>query len=568
MEFAIGFSRGLTIIMCGIYGIVGKGWERSQIENMVRVQHHRGPDDYGIITDDIAALGHNRLSIIDLSKNGHQPMCNHNKTIWIVFNGEIYNYQSLRKELCNYCYHSNTDTEVILSAYEEWGERCVEHFIGMFAFAIWDVRRKTLFCARDRLGIKPFHYTQHNNCFVFSSEIKGILASGFPAEPDLSTWAEYLTYGYFDHSNSTFFKGITTLAPGHTLTLCNGKMNINRYWHLPDKACNEITLTDNEASEQFLSLFTDSVNLRLRSDVPVGINLSSGLDSASLAVISDRCIKNQGVIETFTVSFEDKKYDEEDFASKVLHKKQWVRNIQRLSEHQVWDLAQESMWYLEAPFGGISTLAYYNLHRLAKERGITVLLEGQGVDEMLAGYSYLFPAYYRMLLDRGECSLLRNELRTGMKANSFQSIDALRKTMDGTTILYQDGSSFLKPECILTDIRKAAGDIPYFESEFKSHLTNLLYRDLRYTKLPRVLRMNDRLSMAFSRELREPYIDHRIVEFIFSLSSSQKIRNGQTKFILRNAMKKLLPDEIRCRSKQAVVTPQREWTRTCLKTFY
>ena len=551
--------------MCGISGIVGPGWERPQLERMVTIQHHRGPDDSGVYVDGEVGLGHNRLSIIDLSPAGHQPMSNHDGTLWIVFNGEVYNYLELRAELNDYPYRSRTDTEVILAAYERWGERCVEHFIGMFAFAIWDARCQRLFCARDRLGIKPFHYVWHNGCFLFASEIKALLAAGHPAAPNWSVWVTYLTHGYYDHSTETFFDGVCVLPPGHSLTLKDSQASVRCYWDLPALTAEPLVLDDDEAAAHLMDLFEDAVRLRLRSDVPLGVNLSGGLDSASLMITMDRLVQTEGEVQTFTASFADPRYDEQDFASEVPRHTRWARHLQRLSEAEVWDVAQEALWYQEAPYGGIGTLAYHHLHRRARERGITVLLEGQGVDEMLAGYNYFRPPYYLDLLEQGRWQALRRELRAS-QANGQLGLEAVRRLQVGVALnVYQDGTSHLRPQCTLPDARALASDQPQFPRPFQDHLTNALYRDLRYTKLPRVLRMNDRLSMAFSCELREPYLDHRVVEFLFRLPGRQKIRLGHSKFLLRHAMVGRLPDSVRLSGKRAVVTPQREWLRTLLR---
>ena len=553
--------------MCGVSGIIGDGWDRTQLDAMVAIQHHRGPDDSGVYIGEngTIGLGHNRLSIIDLTSAGHQPMPDGDGAAWLVFNGEIYNYKELRAELCEYPYRSQTDTEVILAAYERWGDRCVEHFIGMFAFAIWDARRHRLFCARDRLGIKPFHYAWHNGCFLFASEIKAILAAGFPAGPDWSTWATYLTHGYYDHSPQTFFDGVRSLPPGHTLTVERGHVSIDCYWDLPALASEALVLDDDDAAFHLLELFEDAVRLRLRADVPVGINLSGGLDSASMMVAVDRLLKDAGEVHTFTASFADPEYDEQEFAGDVARHTHWVRHIQRMDASDVWELAEEAIWHEEAPFGGVSTLSYHYLHRMALERGVKVLLEGQGVDEMLAGYAYFRPHHYLDLLEQGRWMELRRELRTTPVDRSV-SLDAVRRLRIGTPLqVYQDGTAHLQPQSVPADVRHLAGRTPDFPQPFEDRLSNSLYRDLRYTKLPRVLRMHDRLSMAFSRELREPYLDHRVVEFLFRLPGSQKIRSGHSKYILRHAMAARLPDKVRLMEKHGVVTPQREWLRTSLR---
>ena len=552
--------------MCGIAGIVGADWDRAALESMVSVQHHRGPDDRGIYINPKhkVGLGHNRLSIVDLTPAGHQPMANHDGTLWIVFNGEIYNYVELRNQLYDYPYRSKTDTEVILAAYERWGDACVEHFIGMFAFALWDEKKEHLFCARDRLGIKPFHYAWHKDSFLFASEIKAILAAGYRAEPNWEIWAAYLTHGIYEHSSESFFAGIHTLPPGHTLSIDRGEKSIRSYWNLSALAAQPVLLPDEQAAGELLDLLKDSVRLRLRSDVPLGVNLSGGLDSSSLMVMVDSLVSNHGEVKAFTASFSDPKYDEQDFASQVPCNNDWIRHLQRLDSEKVWSVAQEALWHQEAPYGGIATLAYHHLHRLAHDSRVTVLLEGQGVDEMLAGYNYFRPYHYLDLLEQGRFQELRAEL-TACEGSGEWELNAMRHLRSGEPLnVYQDGTSYLQTNCVARGVRELFSGNLEFPQPFKDRLTNALYRDLRYTKLPRVLRMNDRLSMAFSRELREPYLDHRLVEFLFRLPGQQKIRRGKGKFLLRKAMAGRLPEAIRSAHKRGVVTPQREWLRECL----
>lgn len=565
--------------MCGISGIAGRRASEAAIDAMVRAQWHRGPDDRGHFLDPEwpLALGHNRLSIIDLTADGRQPMASTDGQLWLVFNGEIYNYRELKAELTRYPYRSRTDSEAILAAYLAWGPDCVDRFVGMFAFAIWDRRSRTLFCARDRLGIKPFHYGWWDGSFFFASEIKGLLAAGFPARPDADTWAAYLAHGYYDHGPATFFENVRALEPGHALTLSLPEGDrgegpeperITRYWDLAERAAEALELDDDVAAERFLELLDDSVRLRLRSDVPVGVNLSGGLDSASLVVTVDRLFGEAGDLQTFTASFDDPCYDEREFAEEVPRRRGWARHVSRLREEDVWALARDAVWHQEAPFGGIATLAYHNLHGLAREQGITVLLEGQGVDELFAGYRYFRPHHHMDLLEAGALGALKRELRSTARAvdGAWRDLlDEVRRLREGTAALvYQDGTRHLRPECLLPEVLERAGPPPTFPRPFGEHLRDALYRDLRHTKLPRVLRMNDRLSMAFGRELREPYLDHRIVELAFRLPGTLKLRDGESKFLLRHAMRDRLPDSVRRARKRAVVTPQREWIRGSL----
>ena len=560
-------SETIRQLMCGISGIFGPNVKESLIEAMVSIQRHRGPDDSGMYLspEETIGLGHNRLSIIDLTSAGHQPMCNHDGTLWIVFNGEIYNYLELGKELSRYPFKSRTDTEVLLAAYEKWGDRCVDKFIGMFAFAIWDSRQHVLFCARDRLGIKPFHYTWCGNSFYFASEIKAILAAGVHAEPDWQTWGTYLAHGYYDHDARTFFRGINSLAPGHILKVEDGRIHEKCYWDLPVIASDSLSISDDEAADRLFELLKESVRLRLRSDVPVGVNLSGGLDSASLMVAVDELLRDHGRVETFTASFSEPAYDESDFASAVPRQTEWIRHIQRLDPDTAWQLTDSMLWHQEAPYGGIATIAYHYLHELTKESGVTVLLEGQGVDELLAGYAYFRPHHHLDLLKNGEFQTLRNNLKT-LPTGPTAGLLALRNLMTGQdSQLYQDGTWHLYPDAIQPEIISQTPETIRFPRPFSDHLSNALYRDLRFTKLPRVLRMNDRLSMAFSLELREPYLDHRLVEFVFRLPGHQKINEGKSKFLLRHAMRDNLPDHIRLAEKRSVVTPQREWLRSILR---
>ncbi|MBA2351467.1 MAG: asparagine synthase (glutamine-hydrolyzing) [Burkholderiales bacterium] len=515
--------------MCGISGLVGAGGiGRARIEAMVDTLAHRGPD--GQLTyiepQGRCALGHNRLSIIDLSDAGLQPMADASGRRWLAFNGEIYNFVELRKELAGYPFTSAGDSEVILAAYDRWGPACVERFIGMFAFAIWDEVEGTLFCARDRLGIKPFLYADIDGTFAFASEVKALIAAGLQPLIDRDTWAVYLNHGLYDHSDATFFDGVRSLAPGHTLTWRDGNVTTTRYWDAAIAAGAPVELSDAEALEQLDWLITDAVRLRLRSDVPLGVNVSGGLDSSLLFAFVDAADGAAGELNCFTAGFNDPKYDEAQFAAGLPRRRQWTQHVERLDAATAWSLIDPLMRHEEAPFGGIATLAYYNLHRRIREEGITVVLEGQGIDEMFAGY-----AYYR------------------------------QPDTPGT---YQDGSSFLKPETLSADMRRHDAP-PAFAAPFETTLANRLYRDVRHAKLPRVLRMNDRLSMAFSRELRVPFLDHRVVELAFRMDEGKKLRGGQGKAIMRRLLDRKLGGSFGSTEKRAVVTPQREWIRGPLR---
>ena len=546
--------------MCGISGIIGPQVSAAEIAAMVAVQHHRGPDDRGvdILAGGRVALGHNRLSILDLSKAGHQPMASPDGSLTLVFNGEIFNYLELKRELADYPFRSETDSEVVLAAYERWGAACVEKFVGQFAIALWDGRNNRLFCARDRLGVKPFHYARHGGRFLFASEIKALLAAGVPAEPDRESWGLYLTHGVFEQQGRTFFKDIESLAAGHVMTVSvDGEIKHRRYWDLAQNT-EQLPIDDETAAGEVSALIEEAVRLRLRADVPVGVMLSGGLDSAAVMATADRLLPQGGAIETFTGIFGDPRYDEDDFSDKVPRQARWERNIARLDSSDVPGLAETALWHQEAPYGGISTLLYHPAHGAAKEKGITVLLEGQGGDELFAGYDYFRPAYYLDLLAEKGWRGLRREARSA-GASGLDWIRRARQLRGGRSeSVYYDGTRHLRDECVAGDLVDGL-ETPDFAEPFPDHLRNALYRDLCFTKLPRVLRMNDRVCMAHSLELRQPLIDHRLVEYAFRLSGRQKIRDGQGKFILRQAMARALPDTVRNAPKRFVVTPQREW---------
>lgn len=558
--------------MCRFAGLVGGDVAPSEIQAVLRAQTHGGPDDQGSYRDPRhpVTLCHNRLSVVDTSRAGRQPMTLPDADAVLVYNGELYNYKELRKRLPTRAWRSATDSEVLLAAYLEHGMQAVSQFNGMFAFAIWDGRRRRLVCARDRLGIKPFHYAVHRGAFYFASEVKGMAALGLPLGPDMRTWAEYVVHGCSDHSSRTFFHGVRSLPPGHTLVVDLSRPadpRVERYWNLPSLARDAVRISLREAQEELVALVDDSVGLRLRADVSVGLNLSGGLDSASLLASMEQHSTGNST-STFTAAFGDPAYDESSFADQVPGRANWTRTFARTEPRDVVALADKAVWHQEAPFGGIATLAYHRLHEAAKEAGVVVLLEGQGVDELLAGYRYFLPYHLLDLLDTGRLRRLRRELAcVGAERRRSLAREVRRLADGGSANVSQDGTAHLRPGCASRTARELAGVPPAFDQPFPDHLRNALYRDLAHTKLPRVLRMNDRLSMASSRELREPFLDHRIVEFAFGLPGSFKVRNGATKYLLREAMAHRLPDAVRLTPKRAVVTPQREWLAGPLAPF-
>lgn len=447
----------------------------------------------------------------------------------LVYNGEIYNYLEIRKELNGtWQFKTQTDSEVLLAAYVKWGAKCLDKFNGMFAFVIWDREEKKLFAARDRLGVKPFFYRADGQKFSFASEIKGLLALGAKPIANESMIFDYLYHGLYDHTDETFFAGVKSLSPGHYLLWQNGKPSIAKYWDAADVKPRQ-RADEQETREEFVNLLRDAIRLRFRSDVPVGINLSSGLDSNSIYHFGLKI--TAGKLRAFSMCSNTPEYNECELLGRVLsdeQKKYW--HTSTLEPAEVFVRAASLNRTQDQPFGGIPTIAYQKMIALAKEAGITVLLEGQGVDELLAGYSYYQNPAASLGLSQDASKLLHQDALD----QAFVARHGSRKSI-----------SFPRP--------------------FSSDLLNAQYRDLRYTKLPRVLRFNDHATMAEGRELRLPFLDYRMVEFCFSLPVEGKIRGNRQKVLLRDVMKGIVPEAVQKTQKKGFGALQTAWLRKYFK---
>ncbi len=556
--------------MCGIAGILGHGTESQKVKTMTDVLAHRGPDGEGIWAAKECIFGHRRLSIIDLSEAGRQPMVSHDGRLVITFNGEIYNYKELREELAGYPFKSQTDTEVILAAWEKWGEACLDRFLGMFAFAILDTQSGQVTMVRDRLGIKPFFYAEHNGSLYFASEIKALLAAGVQALPDEVTISHYLLYGYNGHSERTFYQGIKDLRGGHLIRWQNGKFSIHKWWDLAKRANEICDLSDQDTINGFLALLDHSLKIHLRSDVPVGVNLSSGIDSLSM-LFRLKKVTDVNDLHIFSMGFVDPDHDE---TTGIMHlSAELGAPFHRVEiKEDVFSSITTVVNSLDQPFGGLSTVGYYKLLGEPRKHGVKVVLEGQGVDELLGGYRYFSGPLYRDLVRNFEVKTIFNEIRRAAQGYNpiswLQAIAGFYKTYKNAgRTLFQDGTLFLRPDCLKPEWIKKAKNMeePKFDQPFKSHLLNALYRDTVYTKLPRVLRFNDHLSMAYGVELRVPFLDHRLVEMAFSLGYKWKIRQGITKYLLRESMKGVVPEEFRTKQKRPQSSPQTVWFKRGLK---
>jgi asparagine synthase (glutamine-hydrolysing) len=515
--------------MCGIAGIIGN-FDLNQLDAMLLSQHHRGPDFTGKYSDsNFATLGHNRLAIIDLSSQSNQPFSDNSGRYILVFNGEIYNYIELKAELKNqYDFKTESDTEVLLAAFMVYGKSCLEKFNGMFAFAIWDTQEKTLFAARDRFGVKPFYYTQKNNSLYFSSEIKALHAAGISKIPNEKVWASYFAYGSYGNPDETFWEGINQLYGGHFLEYENENLTIKKWYCFEEEVAKQSkNLTYNQAKSNYLILLKDSIKLRFRADVPVGFNSSGGLDSSVLlALVND--FSNfrlptsdfQPLINAYTFYTNNSDYDELPWVEKMLAKTKNPLTKVLLRADEVPDLANKIACQQDEPFGGIPTLAYAKIFEQARKEKVLVLLDGQGMDEQWAGYDYY----------------------TQENEATIQGVqDSPYKT------------------AMLSDSFLAKAEKPLYPKPFDDAVLNKQYRDLFYTKIPRALRFNDRISMAFSTELREPFLDYRLVELAFSLPLKYKIKNGITKYMLREIALEYLAADLVFAPKRALQTPQREW---------
>ena len=579
--------------MCGIAGIINFDGARASIQSIQRMTDklcHRGPDDEGFHVDRTVALGHKRLSIIDLTSAGRQPMSNEDGSIWLVFNGEIYNFMELAVDLRNrgHIFLSKTDGEVIVHAFEEWGEDCLSRFNGMWAFAIWDSKQKIMFCARDRFGIKPFYYYHDKNCFVFASEIPAILSDeAIPCQPNESIIFDYLAYpcnDYIDHSEGSFFRGIKRLMPAHSMVIKpGGDVVTRRYWDLdPERRFDHIT--DEEAGQRFYDLFEDSIRLRLQSEVPIGTCLSGGLDSSSIVSVVNKLILDEGCNteaigerqKTFSACFEDKACDEKEYIKAVIQKSRAEAHFTFPDGKDLFDSAQKFVCDQGEPVAGTSQWAGWLVMRLAREQGIKVVLNGQGADEILAGYGSYFRANFKDLFKALKFRQLTNEINKYSRyhgyprqwlvrelATHFIPFHPLRwkRRLLGT----KEPNPF--PSWLNRDFARTFQHNIVGRVKYNGYMDQGLYHFLTFERLPALLRYEDRNSMAFSIEARLPFLDFRLVEFCFSLPAVQKIRDGAGKIVLRNAMNGILPKVVQERIRKiGFATPENTWFRTVCKS--
>jgi asparagine synthase (glutamine-hydrolysing) len=567
--------------MCGICGIffANREW-RVQGDVLARMNRrivHRGPDDEGFFVEENVGLAMRRLSIIDV-KSGHQPLANENRDVWIIFNGEIYNHAELRENLeaRGHQYRTRSDTETIVHLYEEYGSDCVTHLRGMFAFVIWDRRRRVLFAARDRLGIKPFYYRWDGKSFLFGSEIKTILTyPGVDAEFDRGRLAEYLTFGYIT-GPQTMYAGIRKLVPGHTLELSErGEPKISRYWDLVVPV-DELPREHSYYVKNYREKLESAVGSHLMSDVPLGVFLSGGLDSSAVAALTAKIRGDK--IQTFAVGYGEEEFSELPYARQVAAHIHSDHHEVRLSREEFFDSLPRLIWHEDEPIVWPSSVSLYYVARLARER-VTVVLTGEGSDETLAGYTRYAWTLLNSKMDRTYRAMLPAFLRRWFRQGiaSAPLYASLHRKLEHT-FLMRDGASWpsfyfdnfysafadaefaqlLTPEALQSAGHAYDGSMEPWERSSGDLLHRLLYTDIN-SYLIELLMKQDQMSMAASIESRVPFLDHPLVEFTARIPAAHQIKGMAGKFILKEAVEDLLPHDIIYRKKMGFPTPWAYW---------
>ena len=590
--------------MCGICGKISCGSDpikESLITNMCSSLAYRGPDDRGTYTNTAAlgnggqvhlGLGHQRLSIIDLSAAGHQPMSNEDGTLWVTFNGEIYNFKEIRAALKKngHVFRSDTDTEVIIHLYEEEGLGAINKFTGMFSFAIWDNGLNRLWVGRDRLGIKPLVYFWDGNHFIFASEIKALLADpNIPKEIDYEALFLYLTFNYIP-APYTIFKGIKKLEPGHYLVIENATLRIAKYWDAPrenDPEIKNLSFKDQEKlyKENLYELLDQSVQARMIADVPLGAFLSGGIDSSIIVALMSRHADRP--VKTFSIGYKDDKvYDETGYAREVANLYHTDHHEFKLSYKDMLEALPNIISSFDEPFADSSAIPTYIVSQETSKH-VTVALSGDGGDELFAGYrsylaEYWFANYMMVpgLFREGLLGKIINALPDSRDTKSLEYIRRLKKFIKGTKGSFPERVLSLK-EVFPKDVRqkillKAPNDkslndpalkwverlLNYYQGD---RLNSILYSDLKDSLPGDMLTKVDWMSMKNSLEVRVPFLDHRVVEMAFQMPGSLKIKNGKTKYILKETFKDLLPPSIYRRPKAGFEVPISRWLKNELK---
>jgi asparagine synthase (glutamine-hydrolysing) len=558
--------------MCGITGIISSN---PQLVSDQRIRagtaclSHRGNDDEGIYVKQHLAFGHKRLSIIDLSRKASQPFFYHDRYV-LVYNGEIYNYRELKEELLakGFAFTTQSDTEVVAAAFAAYGKNCLQHFDGMFAFAIWDQKEEKLFAARDRMGEKPFFYYFDGEQFLFASEMKALWKMGIRKEVNLSMLYNFISIGYTGNPSDpqeTFYQNIHKLPASGLLNYCFHKkeLSVEKYWQVFPEVDHNIS--EAEATEKFIHLLSDSVQKRTRSDVAVGTSLSGGLDSSTIVALCNELAGPSYAHKCFTAAFPGFEKDETKYARQVAEQFNLEHHLSEIKPGELVSLMERMMYFQEEPVSSSSPLAQFKVFEAAKANGVTVLLDGQGADEILAGYTKYFGWYWQ--------ELFRNK-----KLQTSGELKAARSLGIEHPFGYKHKLAALFPELVSAIWQgkksRTAHSHPDLNREFAfSHkrdlyyslpsspdLNGALYFNSFVYGLEELLRLADRNSMAHSVEVRLPFLQHKLVEFMFTLPPGFKIKNGWSKWLLRSSIENKLPAEIVWRKdKTGFEPPQKIW---------
>jgi asparagine synthase (glutamine-hydrolysing) len=575
--------------MCGICGKLNFTQERVAellLRKMASTLVHRGPDDDGVYVKGSVGLGHRRLSIIDLSPAGHQPMCNEDGTVWIVFNGEIYNFPALKDELIQkgHVFRSHSDTEVIVHLYEEEGPACVQKLRGMFAFAVWDEKNRSLFLARDRVGKKPLFYHLDDHCLIFASEIKAILKEpAVVVKPNHVAIHHYLTYQSVPAPFSAF-EGIHKLPPAHYLLCKNGNVEIERYWNLSylPKFDASTPAAIHNLEDELVERLKEAVRLRLISDVPLGAFLSGGMDSSVVVALMSQLMRQP--VRTFSIGFHEKDYDELSYARLVANRFETAHTEFQVRPNAV-EVLPKLIWHYNEPFADPSAIPSYYVSKLAREH-VTVVLNGDGGDESFAGYERYVANELAMRFERIPAILRRRLLPVFARllpasggSNSFfwrlkrfaqmLSLTPELRNAQWVTHFNNETKSLLYTDDFK---KKTAGNDSfdiildrYARAEAEDFTDRTLYADVTLYLSETLLVKMDIASMANSLEARSPFLDHEIMEFAARIPSRLKLHNGKTKIILKNAFGNVLPKEIIARKKMGFGVPLDHWFRNELR---
>jgi len=572
--------------MCGICGIYNKGSTEISENRIIRmrdIMYSRGPDDAGIYVKEHIGLGHRRLSIIDLTKAGHQPIANEDKTVWMVFNGEIYNFKELRKKLetLGHVFKSKTDCEVVIHGYEEWGENVFKNLNGMFGVAIWDEKKNTLILARDRVGKKPLFYSECNGSVIFASDIKSVI-EGLVTKPEIDYKAmdAYLTYLYVPHPQS-IYKNIKKLSPAHYIVFRKDSTKIERYWFLSFQK--KIYMKENEYIHKVAELLISSIKDRLASDVPLGAFLSGGIDSGLVVALMSKLSSNR--VKTFSVGFENQSYNELPYAKKVA-------DIYDTDHHEFilkpdyLDIIPQLIWNYGEPFADSSALPSYYVSKIAREH-VTVSLVGDGGDESFAGYPRIkevnTASLYRKLIPRllsnivispflkiagnaldnfyliNRMNFYENYTKETTRGRYKMYMGWIKERNDLYSISFKDALNGYNPSHVYEDYFDMEDDI--------SDIDRALFVDIN-TILPNGYQVKmDVASMSNSLEVRAPFLDYRILEFAASIPPSIKLKKGTLKYLLKKLASDYLPEEIIYRPKSGFAIPLDNWFRQELKPY-